>query len=94
MIEAQVKSTDSTRPRQLPPLCLSSKRVVEENIERRLMDDRSDHGGIAANSGLSATDRRVIEAHTKSRDSYLLCAPLPSGPQRIILRETTDGRQE
>ena len=47
--EAHVKPRDSRRQRRLPPLCPSPKRA-ESDIERRLMDDRSDKGGTTTTS--------------------------------------------
>ena len=47
--EAHVKPRDSTRQRPLPHLCPSPKRAGN-NIERRLMDDRSDQGGTTSTS--------------------------------------------
>ena len=47
--QAHVKPRCPTRQRQLPPLCLSSKRA-ENHIDRQLMDDRSDQGGTTATS--------------------------------------------
>ena len=67
-VEANVNSRYSTRQRRFPPLCPSHKRAWN-NIERRLVDNRSDQGGTTKNIlGLSTTGSRAIETHDKPRD--------------------------
>ena len=100
VIEMHAKPRDSTRQRQLSPLCLSPRRTGNR-IERLAIDGQQEWLERRYNHilGLSATDRRVIETHAKPRDStrqkrlFLLC-PSFRPTRNNIESPAIDGQQE